>query len=345
MLYIRADGNTDIGMGHVMRCLSVAEAAADIDRGQGPVFITADEGCRGMIEDRGFRVIVLHTDYKDMMSELPQLGKLFDGNRDVLLVDSYQVSHEYFRALKRLVKVACLEDMGYAYPVDLLINYNIYAPQLEQNYKARDNHPDKALLGVEYMPLRKAFQAPSNYVVKDKITNVMITTGGSDPCFAAAALTDAFLHDGKLSEQDINWHIVSGPFNSFADRLKNRYASCQNVAIHENVKDMRTLLSQSDVVVTAAGSTIYEVSSLGVPMIVFYFAENQRQGAEALERLTDIVNAGCFAKDGKAVADRAAKALHRCIEHKEYRVLLNTQEKRLVDGRGASRIAEALYGG
>ena len=65
----------------------------------------------------------------------------------------------------------------------------------------------------------------------------------------------------------------------------------------KGVKDMRSLLLESDVVISATGSTIYEVSSLGVPMIVFYFAENQRQGAEALGALTDIVNAGCFAAE------------------------------------------------
>lgn len=349
MLYIRADGNADIGMGHVMRCLSVAEAAAETAGGSGPVFITADGECRDMIADRGFRVIVLHTDYKDMMTELPLLGKTVDRDRDVLLVDSYQVSREYFGALKRLAKVACLEDMGFAYPVDLLINYNIYAPWLERNYKTQDgksgtadSYPDRVLLGVDYMPLRKAFQKSSGYVIKDKITDVIITTGGSDPCFAAAAFVEAFLHDGKLSEQDIKWHIISGPFNTFADRLKSRYEACENVVIHENVKDMRGLLLQSDVVVTAAGSTVYEVASLGIPMIVFYFAENQRQGAEALEALTDIVNAGCFAKAGRAVTDKTVKTLHQCMDDKEYRVLLNTQEKKLVDGRGASRIAAAL---
>ena len=80
MLYIRADGNTEIGMGHVMRCLSVAEAVTDLDSQHPPVFITAGEGCRSMIEDRGFRVIVLDTDYRDMMSELPLLDELFDGS-------------------------------------------------------------------------------------------------------------------------------------------------------------------------------------------------------------------------------------------------------------------------
>ena len=106
MLYIRADGNTGIGMGHVMRCLAVAEAAADRDSLHPPVFITADAGCQAMIEDRGFRVIVLGSDYRDMMGELDRLAAVLQEERDadgaVLLVDSYQVSCEYYRAIKEL---------------------------------------------------------------------------------------------------------------------------------------------------------------------------------------------------------------------------------------------------
>ncbi len=105
---------------------------------------------------------------------------------------------------------------------------------------------------------------------------------------------------------------------------------------------MRGLLSDSDVVISATGSTIYEISALGVPMVVFYFAENQRQGAEALEKLTDIVNAGCFAEDGAAVAERVTQALTKCILDKSYRERLSRQEKKLIDGKGAKRIAEQL---
>lgn len=349
MLYIRADGNTDIGMGHVMRCLSVAEAAAELS----PTFITADEGCRGMIEDRGFRVIVLNTDYKNMTDEPALLADLFDRDADVLLVDSYQVSVAYYRALTKLVRVACFEDMGIAYPVHLLVNYNIYAQGLARNYMPPRSEndavrtcPDRFLLGAAYMPLRKAFQEPSSYVVGDSVTDVTITTGGSDPYFATASFADVLINDGftgaLFKERKLRLHLVSGPFNRFADELKCRYQSYEGIVIHERVKDMRGLLSDSDVVISATGSTIYEISALGVPMVVFYFAENQRQGAEALEKLTDIVNAGCFAEDGAAVAERVTQALTKCILDKSYRERLSRQEKELIDGKGAKRIAEQL---
>ena len=78
-------------------------------------------------------------------------------------------------------------------------------------------------------------------------------------------------------------------------------------------------------------------------MIAFYFAENQRQGAQELALLTDIVNAGCFSADQKVVTDQAVEALKRCVCDKDYRTLLHRQERRLIDGKGAGRIASRIF--
>jgi UDP-2,4-diacetamido-2,4,6-trideoxy-beta-L-altropyranose hydrolase len=338
MFYIRADGNSAVGMGHVMRCLSIAEAAYN-SKAIKPVFITSDDGCKTMISDRGFDSIVLGTDYKDMESELDSLSKLLS-KEDIILVDSYQVTAKYYRKLRKLCRTACLEDMGEPYPVDILINYNIYAPHLKPSYlngKDLSLRPDNVYLGLEYMPLREAFRADMEYKLRDRITDVMITTGGSDPLYATGTILDKL-----VSIPNITLHAVSGPFNKNADRLKAEYGNNKNIIIHENLKDLKALMKSCDVVITATGSTIYEVSALGVPMICFYFAENQRQGAEEIEKLTDIVNAGCFALDGDATAENIRKALLKCIDDYDYRNTIHTQEKKLVDGNGAYRIADRL---
>lgn len=173
MIYIRADGNTAIGMGHVMRCLAVAQAVAELDCPP-LVFLTADDKCRDMIEGRGFCVFSLDTDYRRMLDELPQFERILDKKSDLVFVDSYQASDEYYLKLGKLARVACFEDLGEAHPVDLLINYNIYAPQLEQRYRAaasgqnQDQYPKNVLLGTSYVPLRKAFQSllPIRFVTR-----------------------------------------------------------------------------------------------------------------------------------------------------------------------------------
>ena len=342
MYIIRADGNTAIGMGHVMRCLSIADAM--VEAGIRPVFMTADRECVSMIENRDFEVYVLGTDYRDMESELPIIeqyihaGNRQAGGQPVILVDSYQVTDAYYIGLRQMAKVACLEDMGRSYPVDLLINYNIYGPSLGYDNKITY----ATLLGAEYQPLRKEFQQDIDYIVKDKITDVMITTGGSDPFFAAKAFTDAFLEEKKLQQEKIRYHIISGPFNTHAEELHQLYDMNPYVEIHEHVTCMKEIMKECDVVLSATGSTIYEVSALGIPLIAFYFAENQRQGAEMLSEITHVINCGNFAQDSKQVVEKAREALLHCLGQKKYRETLHREEKSLVDGQGAARIAKAL---
>lgn len=343
MFYIRADGNPKIGMGHMMRCLSIADAAYALTAIK-PVFLLADHTCRRMVEDRGFEAKVLNTDFRDMESEQTVLSDLLHAE-DVVLADSYQVTDTYLKDLRKLCRVACMDDMGHPYPADLLINYNIYGPDLKKVYDSAspdENRPSRFLLGTEYMPLREQFRYDRDYNVRDRVTEVLITTGSSDPLFAAGKILDGILESDFLCRNPICCHVVSGPFNQFSEELKSKYGSSDNIIIHENVENMNVLMKCADVVITAAGSTVYEVSSLGIPMIVFYFAENQRQGAEALERLTDIVNAGCFAECSETVIERVSKTLEKCVRDKAYRELLNRQERRLVDGKGAERIAEAI---
>ena len=95
-------------------------------------------------------------------------------------------------------------------------------------------------------------------------------------------------------------------------------------------------------VLSATGSTIYEVSALGVPLIAFYFAENQRQGAEMLSEITHVINCGNIADDAEQTVGNAVNALLKCVKDKEYRETLYHEERSLVDGQGAARIAQAL---
>ena len=93
MNIIRADGNSVIGMGHIMRCLAIADAMEDK-----PVFVTACEECGKLIQERGYRVSVLPTDYREMESELSDLEKIvvkersLAGEKPVLAVFPYLTS-------------------------------------------------------------------------------------------------------------------------------------------------------------------------------------------------------------------------------------------------------------
>ena len=168
MILFRADANSSIGMGHVMRCLSIADAFPShptiLPRGKKDIkFVLADDGVAELIKDRGYEPIVLHTDYSDMDSEIPVWEELADSiDADLLIVVSYYVTPSYLTWLKENIgTVAYIDDvLSFPYPVDVLVDYNAYANELSYQtlYEGCEKKPE-FLLGVEYAPLRSMFQS------------------------------------------------------------------------------------------------------------------------------------------------------------------------------------------
>ena len=71
MIYIRADMIMQIATGHMMRCLSIADALSSMEKSV--TFILADDKALSLLKQRGYYAIVLHTDWNNMEGELPAL--------------------------------------------------------------------------------------------------------------------------------------------------------------------------------------------------------------------------------------------------------------------------------
>ncbi len=162
MILIRADGNARIGMGHLMRCMTVAEELAMLQGSrEGICFVCADEASGEFVRENGFRSYVLGTDYRDMESELPQwkeVWALSPHKRAKVLVDSYYVTDLYLEALGRTGYTVLMDDYGtHCYPVDCVINYNAPA-DLEAYRKLYGKTGSRLLIGSSYTPLRRQFR-------------------------------------------------------------------------------------------------------------------------------------------------------------------------------------------
>ncbi len=192
MIWIRADANREIGSGHVMRCLSIAAQLENM--GEQTCFLVSDESAVPLFRERGQRYEILHSDYTMPKEELGQIEALLRGrDRDFFLVDSYFVTSEYFYQLKKHIPVGYMDDMCQLdFPVDLLVNYNIFA----DNSLYKNLQGTRLLLGTEYAPLRKEF-AGIDYVVREKAFRVLVTTGGSDKYNLAGRLVEKALADKR----------------------------------------------------------------------------------------------------------------------------------------------------
>lgn len=383
MVVIRADANSKIGMGHVMRCLSVADAL--LKRGEEVLFVTADDTPVPLLTKKGIPYCVLHTDYADMEAELPELlavlreltlravspemvlpqmpsqrgessEEALPQRNTAILVDSYYMTEKYLAALKKRITTIYMDDIyAFSYPVDMLINYNIYGE--EMGYEKDAAFADtKLLLGTEYVPLREEFSAGAGYVQSRKVLSlgaanvtpaancgILITTGGSDSFnLAGQLLMEAMKYDA-LKEKE--YHVVSGSLNPHIGELQALAEKHENIHIHCNVTNMAELMAENEVALSAGGSTLYEFCAMGVPVIAFSFAENQERLVQTFVKRGIAQYGGNYRTDGNKMIQNTIAGLETLLEDENLRAEYRKKARTLVDGKGADRIAEAIISG
>lgn len=338
MIWIRADANREIGSGHVMRCLSIA-AALKL-RGEEVCFLVADESAGVFLEQRGVDYKILGTAYDRMEEELELItGLLVKEKPDWLLIDSYFVTQRYLMQLRPYVKTAYLDEfLAFSYPVDVVINYNIYGVCLP--YREQAAHGQQVfLLGTEYAPLREQFK-DADYTVRKKVEHVLVTTGGSDKYNLAGLILEEVL--GHPGVGKLQYHVVSGALNVNYHALEELAQVHENVRLYQNISDMAGLMKQCDIAIAAGGSTMYELSAVGVPTLCFAFVDNQEKIVDTFYQKGYVVYGGNYIKEKENFAANVAASLEELAGSEEMRRQFSEKMRRLVDGQGADRIAEAL---
>ena len=177
MLGIRTDVNDTIATGHVMRCLAIANAVKALS-GE-VVFFLADEQGKRLIESRGFKTKILHTDWKEMGQELGELESLIQKYRvKNLLIDSYQVTPCYLRRLTSVARTIYIDDIdAFHYPVDAIICYANYW----EKFHHKERYPNcRILTGTKYVPLRQAFSDFPPKKIPQIAENLLLLSGGTD---------------------------------------------------------------------------------------------------------------------------------------------------------------------
>lgn len=338
MIWIRADANREIGTGHVMRCLSVARALAQC--GERVCFLLADESAVPLLKAAGQTYKILHTDYTHLEEELPQLTELLLQEKpQFFLADSYFVTPEYVRKIREYVPVGYMDDRCISdLPADLLINYNIFA--CEALYGDKDHRAAaRLLLGTRYAPLRQEFSGVE-YFVRERAAQVLITTGGSDKYDLAGKLLREAL--SRPETASLRYVVVSGAYNVHLPALRETEAKYGNVRVEVNVGDMWRLMRESDIAVSAGGSTMYELSAVGVPIICFSFVDNQEPIVEGFAERGLVCFGGNYLKQGEEMLAPAVDNIAGLAADRELRQSYSSRQRLLVDGEGALRIAQEI---
>ena len=350
-LLFRADGNPKIGSGHIMRCLSIADAARK--QGRRCLFVMADGHFARTVEENGHEVLVLHTDYTDMLSESGSMQELIRSSRPAaLFMDSYQVSPPYLAALQKACQaengvLVYIDDiMAFPCPCDILLNYNIYGPDQEPRYRELYRMAGIAsprlLLGTAYAPLRAEFQNLPVRKVRRQAQKILISTGGSDPEHVSLKLAQYIIKE-KESFGAFSFHFVIGAMNSDREELKQLAASHPFLILHSNVSYMQPLMSACDVAISAAGSTLYELCATQTPAVTYILADNQIPGAAGFAGRQLLCCAGDIRELGEDLAGLVLREAVNLAGDYERRVQTAERQRAVVDGGGAGRILDRIF--
>ena len=337
-MLVRTDASPAIGMGHAMRCLSLAELHAQA--GGRATFLMAHtpDAFADRASRSGAEVRRLST-APGTSGDLEETLAAADAVRAAWIVlDGYQFDGDYQRGLVGAgARVMALDDHGHAgrYSAELVLNQNAGAD--EGLY--RDRRPDtRLLLGPRFAMLREEYRrwsAPRS-TVPVRARRLVVTFGGSDPDNVSARVLEGLAAvPGPLEVL-----LLIGAANPHRTALQDAASrSPYPVEVVVDARDMAARVSSADLALAAAGVTALELACVGTPHIAIVLAENQRPGALALAREEIVVNLGWHAdvtpeSIGVAVATLADDAGRRAE--------MSRRGRELVDGHGAERVLAAM---
>jgi len=320
---IFTEGGKDIGLGHISRCSSLYNDVAD--RGISVEFIVyGDIGNIDFLND----INIFNENWLDKEHLLNSIS-----SDDYVIVDSYKATIEIYDIISKNTKNAIfIDDIGrIAYPEGIIVN-----PSLDSSHIDYSQSPNSILLsGPEYVILRHQFRGVKRGDISNEVKRVLIMMGGTD----IRGLTQLIINSICRNMLDTEFHIVTGPKD--AENMQSQVSEINNITFHNNLNatQLKELMVSSDLAITAAGQTIYELLATQTPFIPIQVIENQENNIKSLlkynpEQIVLIYNDEDF-----------LSSLNKTLEiysSFEYRKNYNLIYKGILDGYGSKRIVDYL---
>lgn len=335
----RLDAGPDIGLGHFMRCRTLAVAMHKL--GWQSVFVGQglnSPQLENLAQESGIKLTSLPTAHdcgEDAHMFAHIAGKMA---AQIVVVDKYSYKPEAFRLLRQQeLKVVAIDDTAQAIPqVQVMLNPNPgFAPQ---SYEGHDI--DLILCGSDYTLIRPEITElrTRNYCEDGP---VLLLLGGGNVSHYLAGVAAAIM--AKTSQKLIL--SISGNYESESLRTWVR-AHSDRCELNIDMSRFPQLLAEASLVITGAGGTLWEACCLGLPWLGVIWVDNQRHAAEVAKKfnagltvdcveINDDTNRGRFST---AVATAFEKLL---VSQHKWGQMIDAQ-RALIDGNGAHRAAEQI---
>lgn len=320
---ILTEGGENIGLGHISRCVSLYDEI--VSRGINVEIIVFGDCCNvNFLEG----VNVINEDWQNEKYLIENIE-----NDIYVIIDSYLLEENLYTLISsRAKKMLCIDDYNrLEYKNCVVVNPSLYTDDLEYKLYSDVNY----LLGKDYIILRNPFRIKNRKQINVIAKNVLVIMGGSD----VKNVTPRIIEEVCNFYEDVNFEIVIGSTFKYKENLIS--IAQNNVKFHFNLhtEEIKDLMLNSDIAITAAGQTIYELIVTNTPFISIKVVDNQSNNLKGLKKY--IENYNYIDIDELNWIESLKKEFNNFLE-KKTRTHFCEEYTNLIDGKGVERIINQL---
>lgn len=316
----RCDGHRKLGMGHIYRCLTFAYHLI----GHKVIFVTREDWADGLMKIKN-SFFPCHT----IKDDEDFFRLLADIKPDVVVNDCLDTTKDYMLEIKKHAgRVVTFEDLGEgANYADAVVN---------ALYEANTAEPNR-YYGEKYTDLRDEFLLEKPVEIRDKVKNVLVMFGGTDP----SNLTERIYKLAKkvtAANDDITFTFAVGLAYDYVD---HGIKPTEKIKVYQDIKRVTDLMRNADLAFTSQGRTVFELACLGIPSIVL--AQNTREQTHSFAQMQNgFLNLGLGSQVSDETVEKTFEWLCASYEiRKDMSRLMHKHELK----SGIDRVKEIILGG
>jgi len=336
----RVDSSSQMGVGHLMRCLTLADK---LEKQNHNVTFICRELKGNLIKLIKHKVLILpvYKAFKLDNSYLSWLGatqeqdarqtiQVIHNNTDLLIIDNYALGKVWHKLLSSYVKkIMVIDDLAdREFYCDILLNQNIGVKQ--EDYQGKVPNYCELLLGCDYALLRSEFtklrvQALEKRKNTKRVKNILVSMGGSDK----NNITYDIL---QQIDDSFNIVVVLGKSSQYIEMIED-YVKYKDIKVVVGADNMAELMVKADLAIGAGGATSWERCCLGLPTLLCVLSENQKTVAENLSKLGVVL-----------IVDNLKDNIQTIVNNFNLWKSMSIKSKNICDGLGAEKTSRYLSG-
>ncbi len=330
-IIFRVDSHKNIGAGHAMRCIALAEEFIRHNCKVCFIYQNQFDFIINSLTEKGITKLALAKDIS-ASEEIKVINQTLKMNyADILILDGYNFDLEYQKRLKECgVKICYITDFPVEHCADILVcpTPGLYSTQFVSINEC------SYFLGCEYVFLRDEIINTLKNTISEARQNlkILVAFGAS---FFDIDIIKKIINFFETILQKIEVNFIVG-INSEENKLLNLINGKKNKYYFTTAKNFTpSIMAEADFALTTASTMFWELNFLNVPAVIFFVSDNQKGNAEWLKKNNIALSAG----DLKNCSERELELICKAYI---LNIMNGYKIKKIIDGKGKTRILEEI---